>query len=281
MPSYNYALYLRQAIESIINQSFKDWELIIIDDASTDASLGIIKEYLRKDPRIKLVINEKNLGLAKTLQKGINCAAGEWIAFLESDDLFYPESLEEKMKAAKLGAEIIFTDVELFQDEVKIKDIQKSFDNRDKYIINLDKSMFIDDFKDIIYKSNIIPTFSSVMVKKSILSECKFNPICKSSLDYYLWAQLCFNKVYYINKKLTRWRLHKDSYINKENSSWFKQFLFSIAIYSETIRDKSLLKRLLLTLNYTRGRFVYFTFKQKHIKLSLLNNKYVFEKKSD
>ena len=57
MPSYNYASYIREAIESVIKQTYTNWELIIIDDASTDSSLGIIKEYLRKYPRIKLVIN--------------------------------------------------------------------------------------------------------------------------------------------------------------------------------------------------------------------------------
>ena len=109
MPSYNYASYIREAIESVIKQTYTNWELIIIDDASTDSSLGIIKEYLRKDPRIKLVINEKNLGLAKTLKKGISFAESSWIAFLECDDIFQPTSLEKKIEAAQNGAELIFT----------------------------------------------------------------------------------------------------------------------------------------------------------------------------
>lgn len=102
MPSYNYASYIREAIESVIKQTYTNWELIIIDDASTDSSLGIIKEYLRKDPRIKLVINEKNLGLAKTLKKGISFAESSWIAFLECDDIFQPTSLEKKWKQHKM-----------------------------------------------------------------------------------------------------------------------------------------------------------------------------------
>ena len=103
MPSYNYASYI-----SVIKQTYTNWELIIIDDASTDSSLGIIKEYLRKDPRIKLVINEKNLGLAKTLKKGISFAESSWIAFLECDDIFQPTSLEKKIEAAQNGAKLNF-----------------------------------------------------------------------------------------------------------------------------------------------------------------------------
>lgn len=91
MPSYNYASYIREAIESVIKQTYTNWELIIIDDASTDSSLGIIKEYLRKDPRIKLVINEKNLGLAKTLKKGISFAEGNWLLFWSADDILSTE----------------------------------------------------------------------------------------------------------------------------------------------------------------------------------------------
>ena len=68
MPSYNYALYIKQAIESVLNQTYQNWDLIIIDDASTDYSLNIINEYVKKDSRVKLIINEKNLGLASTLK---------------------------------------------------------------------------------------------------------------------------------------------------------------------------------------------------------------------
>ena len=146
MPSYNYASYIREAIESVIKQTYTNWELIIIDDASTDSSLGIIKEYLRKDPRIKLVINEKNLGLAKTLKKGISFAESSWIAFLECDDIFQPTSLEKKIEAAQNGAELIFSAAEGFDNKNKIQKFEKHIDDINKYIIKLDKSMFIEGF---------------------------------------------------------------------------------------------------------------------------------------
>lgn len=278
MPSYNYALYIKEAIESIINQTYKNWDLIIIDDASTDFSLNIINEYVKKDSRIKLIINEKNLGLAATLKKAINLADGDWIAFLESDDILLPESIEEKLKASNLGAEVIYTDVELFQDQEKATNIEEYYRKINKYLVELDHSKFIENFPQIISKSNIIPTFSCVMVKKELIKNCKFNPICKSALDHYIWAQLSQNKIYYINKKLTRWRLHKDSYINKDNCSWLGRFLFSISIYMQTVKNKFWLKRFFLNLNYIRTRFFYFKLTKKQIKISLLNDTIIFEK---
>ena len=109
MASYNYAPIIGEAIESVINQTYKDWELIIVDDGSTDNSVEVIKKYL-SDNRIKLYINEKNLGLAKTVRKGIQYSTSDWIAFLESDDKFFPNALEEKVKAISTDADIIFSE---------------------------------------------------------------------------------------------------------------------------------------------------------------------------
>lgn len=278
MPSYNYALYIKKAIESVLNQTYKNWELIIIDDASTDNSLNVIKEYIKKDSRVKLIINEKNLGLCSSLKKAIKFADGEWIAFLESDDEFLPESIEEKIKASCLGADIIYTDVELFQDKDKKADLELYFKNINKYLVELDRSKFIDKFPQIISKSNIIPTFSCVMVKKELLLKTKYNPLCKNSIDHYLWAQLSHKRIYYINKKLTKWRLHKDSYINKCKYNWFTKLLFNTSIYSETIKNKFILTRFLLILNYIRTRFIYFKFTKTQIKISIFSDKIIFNK---
>ena len=200
MASYNYAPIIGEAIESVINQTYKDWELIIVDDGSADNSVEVIKKYL-SDNRIKLYINEKNLGLAKTVRKGIQYSTSDWIAFLESDDKFYPNALEEKVKAISTGADIIFSDLELFGDKERAAQFQKHFEDLNRFTVNLEESGFIDDFAKILPKINVIPTFSVVMTKKELLEKCDFNPLCKSALDYYLWAQLANYKIYYINEK--------------------------------------------------------------------------------
>ena len=276
--SYNYADYISETIESVINQTYKNWELIVIDDASSDNSVEIIDRYAKNDSRIKLIINNKNLGLAKSIQKALNYTNGNWIAFLESDDIFTPESLEEKVKAISIGADIIYTDVEPFQDEVEVQKCYKYLSDVKKLFIKTDKSGFIDNFKNTITKVNIIPTFSVVMLRKNLLESCDYNSISKASLDYYLWAQLSSYKIYYINKKLTKWRMHKNSYINTYKFSWFKNYKFYISLYYQTIKNKPFYIRYLLLLNYMRTRIIYLKINRSGIKLNIGNNKFIFEK---
>lgn len=280
MTSYNYAKYIQEAIISVKNQTYTNWELIIIDDASSDNSVEIIEKYL-SDPRVKLVINEKNLGLAKTLQKGISYAEGKWLAFLESDDIFMPNSIEEKMKATTQGADIVFTAVKAFGSKDAKAHHAEYIDNLNKHITKLDTSRFINNFQDIAYKTNIIPTFSCVLLKKELLLKCKFNPICKSALDHYLWAQLSDAKLFYINNELTKWRLHKDSYINTDNNSWLKKFLFNISLYKQTIKNENILKKAILIFNYTRKRIIYLRISRKNIKINLFNSRFIYERDLD
>ena len=92
--SYNYANYIKECIDSVLSQDFTDWELIIVDDGSVDNSVEIIKSYT--DSRIRLIRNEKNSGLKQTLLRGIQEAGGEYIAFLESDDIWRTDYLSKK-----------------------------------------------------------------------------------------------------------------------------------------------------------------------------------------
>lgn len=96
MPVYNGEKYLRDAIESILNQTLRDFEFLIIDDRSTDDSVQIIKSY--KDCRINIVHNDSNLTLARTLNKGLVLARGEYIARMDCDDISHPKRLEKQIQ---------------------------------------------------------------------------------------------------------------------------------------------------------------------------------------
>ena len=98
--SYNYEDYIKETIDSVIKQTFQDWEMIIVDDGSTDNSVEVIKDYCKKDNRIKLFQhrNAVNKGLAETLKLGIANASAEWIVFLESDDTICPDYLSKKFE---------------------------------------------------------------------------------------------------------------------------------------------------------------------------------------
>ena len=86
MPVYNKARYLTASLEALLSQTFQNWELIIVNDGSTDESAGIITEYVSKDPRIS-VISQNNQGVSAARNRGLACAVGEWIWFVDADDL--------------------------------------------------------------------------------------------------------------------------------------------------------------------------------------------------
>jgi len=97
-PSYNSSKYIEKTIDSVISQTYKKWEMIIIDDASPDKANEIIKEYCKKDSRIKLIHLERNMGPANARNEGIKQARGKYIAFLDSDDIWLPTKLEKQVK---------------------------------------------------------------------------------------------------------------------------------------------------------------------------------------
>ncbi len=98
MPAYNAERHLRSAVRSVQQQTFTDWELLVIDDASRDATSQIVAALARADARIRLVRNPHNLGVADTRNKGLQLAAGEYIAFLDSDDRWFPRKLELQLE---------------------------------------------------------------------------------------------------------------------------------------------------------------------------------------
>ena len=97
MPSWNTAKFIKESIECVIAQSYGNWELLIVDDCSTDDTDEVVRPYLA-DPRVRYFKNEKNSGAALTRNRAMREAQGEWIAFLDSDDLWMPEKLEKQIR---------------------------------------------------------------------------------------------------------------------------------------------------------------------------------------
>lgn len=112
LPSYNHADYIGDAIESVLGQTFTDFELIVIDDGSTDASVDVIRRY-QSDPRVT-VYTQANAGSAATINRGIAQATGPYVAILNSDDLYHPDRLARLIAVAEdAGADFVVTDLRL------------------------------------------------------------------------------------------------------------------------------------------------------------------------
>lgn len=214
--SYNYQEYIKQTIQSVLDQTYQDWEMIIVDDGSTDNSIEVIRSYCEKDSRIKLFTheNKQNKGLAETVKLGIEKAQGEWIVFLESDDLINPDYMSKKLEVIKQhrnDINLIFNDCEFFGDSQKTSDFEICFRKTRK---NLARAKYPRRMFYNFYLSNKIFTFSAVMAKRKDLLKLNYSLPIDSLLDWWLWIQMAYlGKFYYIPEKLTKWRLHLDSYI--------------------------------------------------------------------
>lgn len=97
MPAYNVAPYIEGSVKSVIDQTYTNWELLILEDRSTDDTYAIAQKLAQSDERIRVIQNEKNSGVAKTRNRGIQMAQGTYIALLDSDDQWYPEKLERQL----------------------------------------------------------------------------------------------------------------------------------------------------------------------------------------
>ena len=219
--SFNYARFIGATIESVLAQTYRDWELIVVDDGSTDSSVEVVRGYLG-DKRIRLLTHEgnRNRGLPATLRLGLSECTGEYTAFLESDDLWTPDCLEKRVKILEQFPDValIANDVELFGDPERIKSYNGYFGLRDRCFSG--KKFPCNLFGDLL-KENFIPTFSSAMGKTDVLRGCKFDVEYPPWLDRYLWLQIAYRgKFYYTGEKLTRWRIHATSYIGKEADAY-------------------------------------------------------------
>ena len=233
--SYNYENYIVETIQSVLNQTFKDWELIVVDDGSSDNSVNVIKDFCLKDERIKFFQHENgvNKGLCETIKLGISKATTDWIVFLESDDTITPDYLEKKFNIIEKFPEVdfIYNDVNMFGDKTLIDEYNIGyFDIVRPILNNLSYPTEMLDLFQKLKNNNLISTFSVVMIKKSLFENIDFNSPIKPYLDWYLWLQIISKtncKFYYLPDKLTNWRMHKASYISAKLKHKEK-FLFDI-----------------------------------------------------
>jgi len=220
LTSYNYEKYIKEVINSVLNQTFTDFELIIVDDCSSDNSAEIIKSF--NDDRIKFIQNDKNYGLKYSIKKAIQIAQGKWIAFLESDDLWISKALETRLKYAEKypNVGIIFNDVEEFGDEEWLEAVKNNF-IRTRKILN--KMIFPKKIFYNINVHNLIMTFSSVMIKREYFENLNFNTPIDTLLDWWIYIHITYlTDAFYIKEKLTKWRQHRQSYILRKKQPTFK-----------------------------------------------------------
>ena len=198
MPAYNSEKYISEAIESILNQTFTDFEFIIINDGSTDKTAEIINKYAKSDNRIKFVNNTKNQGLIAVLNEGLDIATGEYIARMDSDDISLPERFAKQIEYMDKHPEcgVLGTWTELFGPHIKKNKIVKK-----PPIVKL---------LDFVIRGNDV-AHPTAMIRRSVLvdNNIKYNPEYKHAEDYALWGTICkYAEIHNLQEILLKYRWH-------------------------------------------------------------------------
>ena len=206
IPTYNRASELKKAIESVQNQTFKNWEAIIIDDRSTDNTREVVRIWKLRDKRVKYYTTVFNSGspvIPRNL--GVKVADGDYIAFLDSDDTWLPTKLEKQLKLMKSKKSMFsYHDLTVSKDDVYYNDWSKMSCCHEGMV-----------FKQLLRK-NFIPT-SSVMMRKDSYSVFKeMDHQYKISHDWDLWLKIAETiSIQFLNEKLGVLNLHKGSVITE------------------------------------------------------------------
>jgi glycosyltransferase involved in cell wall biosynthesis len=226
MSVYNGEQHLRESIESILNQTFTNFEFIIVNDDSTDNSPEIIKSY--DDARTRIINNEKNIGLTKSLNKAIKQTRGEYIARQDADDISLPNRLELQHKFLEKHPDVALLGTGIYV-------INENGDEIEKRIMHPHP-------KTSLLKGNRF-IHGSVMFRKSVIDELgAYNETLKYSQDYELWLRL--SKKYNVRNltaPLYKLRMHRGSILSKKVEEQQMYAVLAQKLAMNEIKEETLL----------------------------------------
>jgi glycosyltransferase involved in cell wall biosynthesis len=257
MPVYNTEKYLKETFEGIINQTFEDFELIVINDGSTDSSYNIISEYEKKDNRVK-VISRENRGIVYSLNEGIDLSCGTYIARIDSDDVCILNRFELQINFLENNQDYgLVCSTMLVIDEFS-KEIKKLWKDDDMYLAQ--EELFYQFFfgnaicqSSVIFRKDIFKMVGGYSNKFSV------------SEDYFLWSKIILiSKIHKFREPLVKWRLHKSSVsFNKEGANSIRSNDSEIRkIYFNNIFLSFPDEYLEAILNSTYSRFSFFDYQK-------------------
>ena len=233
IPVYNSEKYIEKSIESVLNQTYKNIELILIDDGSTDNSLSILKEYENKDSKIK-VISKENAGQFKARMDGVKSASGEYITFLDADDWIDNDTIETMVKIQSIyDADIIRC---TYLDE-HVEENRKVYNTP---IFNTPKCIEKQEFKEKLYpiflNTHQLNSVWGQLIKKDAIKEFDTDKNIKIAEDLLFNLKLYsnINKIVLIPDAYYHYRTNSESITNSKNTkSVFYKFTNIISVYSE------------------------------------------------
>lgn len=207
LPVYNGEKYLEVSIKSCIEQTYRNWELLIIDDGSSDRSAEIARKYEEKDSRIHYYKNEKNMKLPRTLNRGFSLAKGEYLTWTSDDNYYRPEALQKMVEALSRGdVKFVFASCSII-------------DENDRKISQL---AVPEDFFSAIWDGNFIGA-CFMYTREVYESVGDYDPEVFLCEDYDYWLRIIGKyKVAYLNEDLYAWRQHDRSLSSKHKKGQYE-----------------------------------------------------------
>lgn len=215
MTSYNHERYLPDAIGSVLGQTCQDFELIIVDDASKDRSQEIIRLHERKDSRIRSILHSENQGISRTTNDGFMAAKGEYVAYVQSDDLWLSNKLERQLKVLEQNPDLV-----VWTDAMIINGEGRSTGRRFTEKYQATQKPKSGNLFSSLSESNYI-CGQSIILKTEIAQEIQFDPKLIYANDYKFMLELSRRcEFYFIEEPLVQYRIHGDNSISKNKRLW-------------------------------------------------------------
>lgn len=198
--AYNCESFIEETYQSLRCQTLENWEWIVVDDCSTDGTLGVLRKLAGLDERIRVVRNSENEGAGKSRNKGIELASGEFIAFVDSDDLWLPTKLSVQTEFMSSGIDFSFTAYEIVREDGvatgKIVD-GKGFGSY--------------SYRDMLAKKATLGC-STVMLRRSVVGDLRM-PLIRAGQDYAFWLSILRKgvKAQLLPEVLTYYRIRRNS----------------------------------------------------------------------
>lgn len=249
IPTYNRALLLQKAIQSVLDQTFQDFEIIVVNNYSEDNTIEVVKSF--KDERIK-IINIRNNGIiAKSRNRGLEESRGNYIAFLDSDDMWLPEKLELQVGYLREHPQyyLVYSNAWYIVSGIGERNLKPQTSNLDTWI---QKGLLIKPgtlrqgnvFKPFVNGNFFMPQLT-VLMKREVFETVGFfteNPSAIAAEDYEYWLRVTLRyKIGFVDKPLALYREHSDSLIHstyKGNFAHLSQKGLSLFIESTTVPDE-------------------------------------------
>ncbi len=217
MSSYNHDKYIAEAIESVLNQTFRDFELIIVDDASADNSKAVIEKFQAQDGRIKAFFHQKNMGISPTINECLDVARGKYVSFIGSDDGWFPTKLEKQLNLIRNCED------KIVWSEGKVIDSNGAFTGQTvTWRMSCPKKKSGNLFQELLMEDFVFG--QSTLLKTEYAQETAFNEDLRFVADHQFFVELAREHEFvFIPEPLARYRVHGQNTTLKNQRQWFKE----------------------------------------------------------